>query len=516
MPAFILANYLYLIMAAAGLLVGGAITAWLVRSRTVHAHEQQRAALDNDRSILLEKLQAHRQTIDQLQSRISQLNEETARCRQRSVELQTAHAALEARAAEKASQLAKVEAEKGRAEEVSASRQQQLTHCRSQIAELGTLLEQERKQAAEKVELLIDAREQLKNEFHHLANRIFEEKSTRFVDQNRTAVDHLIGPLRDQIVEFKRRVEDVYDKESRDRTALHAEINHLKTLNQRIGQEALNLTRALKGDSKARGNWGEVILERVLEASGLQKGREYDVQVSLRDPAGRRYRPDVVVRLPEGKHIIIDAKVSLNAYEAFYGCADPQEKERCLQAHIDSVRTHVRTLAAKRYETLDGLRSLDFTLIFIPIEAAFLTAVEKDGDLFIEAFEKNIVLVSPSTLLVTLRTIQSVWRHEHQNRNALAIAQKAGGLYDKFVGFIESLEEVGRQLDKACDAYRTAHQRLVAGKGNLVKRSLELKHLGVKSGKELPPGMLEAVDDEKNDGASADNGPAFGTPSKHG
>jgi DNA recombination protein RmuC len=499
MPAFILENYLGLILAAAGVLLGGALTAWLVRERLVHAHERRMAAAQMDQRILLEKLHAHQQTIEQLQAQAAQLNEEAGRMRLQSSELQAANAALDALAAEKASQLADAEAQRARKEEHLASLQQLMTRQSARIAELGTALDEERKQTDEKISLLNGARDQLRNEFQNLANRIFEEKSRAFVDRNRMTVDHLISPLRDQIGDFKRRVEDVYDKESRDRTALHAEINHLKELNQRIGQEALNLTRALKGDSKVRGNWGEVILERVLEASGLQRGREYDVQVSLTDADGKRYQPDAIVRLPEGRHVIVDAKVSLKHYEAFYCCDEQQEKENHLLAHIEAVRTHIRTLAAKSYEALEGVCSLDFTLIFIPIEAAFLSAVEKDSALFIEAFERNIVLVGPSTLLVTLRTIQNIWRHEYQNRNALEIAKKGGGLYDKFVGFVQSLEEVGRQLGKAGDAYRTAHARLVDGKGSLLKRSQELKALGVQAGKELPPKLLESVDERDAD-----------------
>lgn len=502
MTAFIFENYWGLIWPAAGVLIGGALAAWLTRSRLMHAHERRMAAAQMEQRVLLEKLHAHQQVIEQLHAQTDQLNEEADRLRQRSAQLQAANAALDALAAEKASQLAEAEAQNARKEEHLASLQQLLTRQSARIAELGTALEQERKQGAEKISLLNGARDQLRHEFQNLANRIFEEKSNKFIDQNRTAVDHLIRPLRDQIGDFKRRVEDVYDKESRDRTALHSEINHLKELNQRIGQEALNLTRALKGDSKVRGNWGEVILERVLEASGLQKGREYDIQVSLTDATGKRYQPDVVVRLPEGRHVIVDAKMSLKDYEAFYCCEEPQEKERHLLAHVEAVHTHIRTLAAKSYEALEGICSLDFTLIFIPIEAAFLSAVEKDSTLFTEAFERNIVLVGPSTLLVTLRTIQNIWRHEYQNRNALEIAKKAGGLYDKFVGFVESLEEVGRQLDRARDAYRTAYARLVDGKGSLLKRSQELKELGVKAGKELSAKLLESVDLQEADDRS--------------
>lgn len=530
-------DYLAL-LAAAALLVFLAI-GWLRGSRTRREYERQLASASSEQSVLQEKLRGQQEVSEQLNLQLAQWCEQAQRHQQRAEALATANASLEtqilripilekelvevknqverlgaelrresaalAQATEKGSRLQAVEGEKAQKEVQIEALQQQLSQLKTQMAELGTVLDEERKQANEKIALLNEARDHLKNEFQNLAQRIFEEKSAKFADQNRTAMDQLIVPLREQIGDFKKRVEDVYDKESRDRTALHAEINHLKELNQRISKEALNLTRALKGDSKARGNWGEVILERVLEASGLQKGREYDVQVSLRDPEGRRYQPDAVIRLPEGKDVIVDAKVSLRDYEAFYGAETPEEKERHLTAHIEAMRTHLRGLVGKRYEALEGVRTLDFILMFVPIEAAFLAAVEKDGALFAEAFEKNIVVVSPSTLLVTLRTIQNIWRHEYQNRNAQEIAKKAGGLYDKFVGFVEALEEVGRQLDKAREAYRTAHDRLAVGKGNLVRRSQELKELGVKAGKELPQKLLEAVDDRKDDASQLMN-----------
>lgn len=523
-------TFYFFIFGVAGLLVGAVVAGWLVRNRITHRYEQLLAAAHTEQSVLQEKLRAHQETLERLNARMAQWTEEARRNQQRGEELKAANASLDtqvqriplmekemvalktqcdrlqndlrressslAQAVEKGVRLQALEVEKAQKEEQVAILQQQLSQLKSQMAELSTVLDEERKQTTEKIALLNDAREQLKNEFQNLAQRIFEEKSSKFADQNRAAVDQLISPLREQIGDFKRRVEDVYDKESRDRTALHAEINHLKELNQRISKEAVNLTRALKGDSKARGNWGEVILERVLEASGLQKGREYEVQVSLRGPEGRRYQPDAVVRLPEGKDVIIDAKVSLKDYEAFFSAEASEEKERHLAAHIESMRTHIRGLAAKSYEDLEGVRTLDFILMFVPIEAAFLAAVEKDGVLFAEAFDKNIVVVSPSTLLVTLRTIQNIWRHEYQNRNAQEIAKKAGGLYDKFVGFVEALEEVGRQLDKAREAYRTAHDRLTAGKGNLVRRSQELKDLGVKAGKELPSKMIEVAEED--------------------
>jgi len=496
MATILLENINIIIGVGAGLVIGALTAAWLVRYRVRQHFEPLLALNHTEKSVLQEKLQAREESLQRAAAQSEHWVQEGRQYQERIEALHAANAALEAQAAEKAGQLEKIEADKSRKEAQLADLQQTSSRQGARLAELNAMLEEERKQTEEKIALLNQARDQLRMEFQNLAQRIFEEKSLTFVDQNRTAVDQLISPLRQQIGDFKKRVEDVYDKETRDRTALHAEITHLKDLNQRISKEALNLTRALKGDSKARGNWGEVVLERVLESSGLQKGREYEVQVSLKDAAGRRYQPDAIVRLPEGKDVIIDAKVSLKDYEAFYSAEESEDKEKYLSAHIESLRSHIRGLTAKSYEDLEDVRSLDFTLMFVPIEAAFLAAVERDGGLFSEAFEKNIMVVSPSTLLVTLRTIQNIWRHEYQNRNALEIAKKAGGLYDKFVGFVDALEEVGRQLGKAQDAYRTAHDRLVAGRGNIVRRTQELKDLGVKAGKELSRKMIDASKDE--------------------
>ena len=413
-------------------------------------------------------------------------------------ELRKESAAL-ARATEKGIQVERLEADNARKQTRLEVLNKQVAQMSAQIAELTTLLDEERRQNNEKITLLNDARDRLKIEFQHLAQKIFEEKSERFAEQNSNNIKSLISPLRDQIGDFKKRVEDVYDKESRDRAALQSEIHHLKELNQRISKEALNLTRALKGDSKTLGNWGEVILERVLEASGLHRGREYDVQVSLKDREGRRYQPDAIIRLPRGKDVVVDAKVSLKAYEAYYTAEDPGEKETYLKSHMESLRSHIRSLASKNYENLDGVRCLDFVLMFVPIESAFMAAAEGDRKLFNEAFEKNILIVSPSTLLVTLRTIENIWRNDYQNRYTLEIAKKAGGLYSKFVGFVEALEEVGQQLEKARGAYRLAHDRLASGRGNLIRQSQALKTLGVKAGKELPKAFIEMAEIESDD-----------------
>ncbi len=514
-----------LIAAGAGFLLGAILAGLWVWLRSAGHLARHQSRFETETALLTEKLQVQSQSAEDLRERLRRSEEESRRyqgaaaelgatkasleaqlprigCIEKElVDIKTAHGALQenfrkasealAQAREKGLRLEKAEADNLRKEEQITALQDQLGRLKAEAAELRAVLTQERRQTEEKIALLNDSGERLKIQFENLAQRIFEEKGRSLAEQNRTSMENLIGPLQSQIGDFKKRVEDVYDKESRDRAALHTEIHHLKDLNQQISREALNLTRALKGDSKARGNWGEVILERVLEASGLQKGREYEVQVSLKDRTGRRYQPDVIVRLPQGKDVVVDAKVSLKDYETYYSTEDPGKKEQALKAHIESMRAHMRTLAAKSYEDLEGVRSLDFVLLFVPIEAAFLTAVERDRNLFLEAFEKNIMIVSPSTLLVTLRTIENIWRGEHQSRNAVEIAKKAGALYDKFVGFVEALQEIGQQLDRAKTAYQTATDRLVSGRGNLIRRTDELRTLGIKAGKELPPDVME-------------------------
>ena len=374
---------------------------------------------------------------------------------------------------------------------------QENTVLQAKLSELETRLEDERSNSEEKLALLQEAREQLKMEFQNVANKIFEDKSQKFTEQNRENIEGVLKPMREQLLDFKKKVEDVYDKESKDRVSLLNEIIHLKTLNERISEDAVNLTNALKGQSKTRGSWGEMILERVLEESGLQKGREYEVQTMYASEEGQRRHPDVIVHLPEGKDIVIDSKVSLTAYEKYCTAGTEEMRDKRLKEHIISIRTHIKALSEKRYEELEGIRTLDFVLMFLPIEGAFWTAIESEQGLFNEAFDKNIMLVSPSTLLATLRIINNIWRYEDQNKNALIIAKKAGDLYDKFVGFVEALDEVGQKIDKARESYQTARNRLTEGRGNLVRRSIELRQLGVKAQKELPEGLVvKALEEE--------------------
>ncbi len=374
-----------------------------------------------------------------------------------------------------------------------------ITRYREQIAHLQTTLEQESKQSAEKLELLQQAREQMSLEFKSIANEILEDKSRRFTASNRESISEILKPLNEKIQHFEKKVEDTYDRESKERFSLEKEIRSLKELNTRISEDAVNLTNALKGENKTQGTWGEVILESILEKSGLVKGREYETQVSLRAEDGSRSQPDVIVHMPEKKHVIIDAKVSLKAYESFCSESDQERRAEFLLQHVQSVRSHVKALSSKDYQNLMTLNSLDFVLLFMPVEAAFSVAVQQDGGLFTDAFEKNIILVGPSTLLATLRTIQNIWRYEQQSQNAIEIASAAGALYDKFVALVSDLEDVGGRIEAAQKSYEKAHNKLVSGKGNLITRIEKLKQLGARTSKKHTEQVLVQAGAEELD-----------------
>ena len=366
----------------------------------------------------------------------------------------------------------------------------------AQIAELTTRLDAERSQADEKLALLQAAREELSNQFKSLASEILEEKAKRFTEQNQTNIGQLLDPLRIRLQEFQGKVEEVYVQEGKDRTALAEQVRQLMELNQSLSQDAKNLTRALKGSSKAQGNWGELILERVLEASGLRKGEEYDVQESHTREDGTRAQPDVVVHLPEERHLVVDAKVSLTAYEDFSSAEEESDREVAAKRHLESVRNHIKGLSDKNYQALYGLKSLDFVLMFIPIEPAFMLAVTHDRELFMDAWKKNVLLVSPSTLLFVVRTVAHLWRQEAQSRNAQEIARRGAELYDKLVGFVEDLESLGSRLKQAQKEYDSAHNKLTGGRGNVIRQAEMLRQLGVKPTKALPAAIVEIAGDD--------------------
>lgn len=340
--------------------------------------------------------------------------------------------------------------------------------------------------------------EKFTKEFENLANKIFEEKGNKFTEQNKEKLSEILNPLKDKISEFEKKVEETNKESIKGHASLKEQLQLLKEMNQQITQEAKNLTEALKGQTKTQGNWGEFILESILEKSGLVKGREYLVQESITTESGKRYQPDVIINLPENKSIIIDSKVSLIAYERYVSSEDENEKEKALREHIISIRSHLKSLSSKNYQSLYQLNSLDFVLMFMPIEPAFALAVQQDASLFNDAFEMNIVIVSPSTLLATLRTIASIWRQENQNKNALEIARQAGLLYDKFVNFYNDLIDVGKRLDSAKDSYENAMRKIHDGRGNLIDGVEKMKQLGAKASKSLPTSALNRAEIDNN------------------
>lgn len=371
--------------------------------------------------------------------------------------------------------------------------QQRLT---TRIAELTTSYEAACRQNEEKLQLLSKAEEQLSHRFKTLASEILEDKSKRFTEQNQRNLHQLLEPLKLKITEFQGKVQEVYVQEGKDRSALAEQVKQLTALNYQLSTDAHNLTRALKGQTKAQGNWGELILERVLEASGLRKDHEYHVQESFTRADGSRAQPDVIIHLPEGRHLIVDAKVSLTAYEEHVNADAELVRDAALKRHLDSISAHIKGLAEKNYQQLYGLQSLDFVLMFLPVEPAFMLAISHDSNLWHAAWKKNVLLVSPSTLLFVVRTVAHLWRQEQQNRNAQDIAQRGAELYDKLVGFVGDLDNLGSHIDRAQNAYKGAYKKLTTGRGNLIGQAQKLLDLGIKPTKNLSQDMIEAATDE--------------------
>ncbi|KVF31838.1 recombinase RmuC [Burkholderia vietnamiensis] len=380
-------------------------------------------------------------------------------------------------------------------DETKAARQsleRDVVRFSDELTELRTRTDAERQSSEEKLALLQEAKEALGNQFKTLANEILEEKSKRFTEQNQMNIGTLLEPLKTRLSEFQGKVEEVYIQEGKDRSALAAQVKQLVDLNQALSQDAKNLTSALKGSAKTQGNWGEMILERVLESSGLRKGEEYLVQDSQAREDGTRAQPDVVINLPDEKKLIVDSKVSLNAYERYASAESDNERTVALRQHVESVRGHVKSLSEKRYEALYG-RSLDFVLAFIPIEPAFMLAIANDDDLFMDAWHKNVLVVSPSTLLFVVRTIAHLWRQEQQSRNAQDIARRGGELYDKLCGFVDDLHQVGNRIGQAQKAYEQAHNKFASGRGNVIRQAELLREMGVKPSKTLPTALVDAA-----------------------
>ena len=373
---------------------------------------------------------------------------------------------------------------------------QEQEELKSKLAELTTTLHAERTQALEKLALLEGAKDQLSATFKSLANEILEEKATRFTEHNKTNIGQILEPLKAKIQEFQAKIDQVYVQDGRDRTVLGEQLKQLISLNQQLSQDANNLANALKGSSKTQGNWGELILERVLEASGLRKGHEYVLRGNYKHEDGHRGQPDVVINLPEDRHLIIDAKISLKDYEQCVNAESDSERHAALDRHIASVRRHIKELSETNYLDLCGLKSLDFVIMFVPIEPAFAMAVSKDVSLWEEALKKSVLLVSPSTLLFVLRTVAYLWRQEDQARNVREIADRGAELYNRLVGFVEDMDKLDDRLRQARESFDTAYKKLSTGQGNVIRQAEMLKDMGVKPTKLLPPAIRELALEE--------------------
>jgi DNA recombination protein RmuC len=460
-----------------GLLAGLLPTLFLLLRRAKDASEYR---------VLEERLRAEESRILQLESAVAtarkQLGEEAERFRLESN--------LRATAEGDARRLAPLELE-------LAGLRKENSQIQALNAELQVAMDKERESALEKLALLTSARDALSNQFKTLADEVLQSKTAQFsqqneqiAEQNRLNLGALLNPLKEQLGEFKRKVEDVYVQEGKDRSALAAEVKQLRELNQTLSEEAKNLTTALNGSNKTQGNYGELVLERVLEASGLRKGFEYHVQVS-HVVEGRRLQPDVVIHLPEDRRLVVDSKVSLDAYQASVTAADPAARDAHIKEHITSVQNHIKGLASKNYHQLYGIQSLDFVILFMPLEPAFLLAVSHEKDLFMDAWNRNVLLVSPSTLLFVVRTVAHLWRQEAQTRNAQDIARRGADLYDKLVGFVKDFEGVGTRLKQARDDYDQALAKLHTGRGNVIRQAEMLRTLGVKPSRALPDHLIE-------------------------
>lgn len=443
------------LLALLGVIIGAIIGVLITRSFSKHAQQP----LQNE----INRLQNDLHTLNPLREQLG-----AAQSRAESLQLLVQ---------EKTRQQEKAEQEKRGLDE-------RLRHQERQLAEANASLAANREQYAQQAAFVERQMKALQLQFEQQASRILDEKTQKFTEQNRSGLDTLLSPLREQLKDFREKVETVYGAEARERFALKEEIVKLESLNKQISEEAANLARALKGDKKLQGNWGEIILLRVLEQSGLREGHEYDKQFSVTDEEGQRRLPDVVIRLPENRDIIIDAKVSLVDYERYCSTEDNNERQQLLRQHTSAIRNHIRLLSDKAYENLPGIRTLDFVFLFMPVEAAFMLAVEHDPDLFHEAFKQKIIIVSPTTLLATLRTVESIWRYERQNKNAERIAKEAGSLHDKFVILAQHLDEVGKAIGRTQENFNKALTSL-NGHGGLVGKINNLKVLGAKTKKSL-------------------------------
>ncbi|HCM0492351.1 TPA: DNA recombination protein RmuC [Vibrio parahaemolyticus] len=453
----------------------GVAVGWWVKQRFITQTQLLEQQLVSEKQLHQQQLEQVKQSLADAQQELDELDNERDKA---AFEVRQSHGKLMA-AMEKLRYFEAVKQERQQYFDELGQMREQKSRLETQLREQQVRHEQMNQANAEKLQILEQAEVRLKQQFEHLANQLFEEKTAKVDLQNRQSLEGLLSPLKEQLEGFKKQVNDSFSQEAKERHTLVHELKNLQRLNEQMTREAVNLTQALKGDNKQQGNWGEVVLARVLAESGLREGHEYETQVNLQSEAGKRYQPDVIVHLPQNKQVVVDSKMALVAYERYFNAETDAERDRALSAHLTALRAHIKGLSMKDYHKLKGIQSLDYVLMFIPVEPAFQVAIQADPSLIKDAMEQNIILVSPTTLLVALRTIDNLWRNERQNENAKLIAQRATKLYDKLRLFIDDMEGLGGALDRANQTYQGAMNKLATGRGNVIRQAESFRQLGV-------------------------------------
>ncbi|WP_319535902.1 DNA recombination protein RmuC [uncultured Vibrio sp.] len=473
--------------AASGVAVG-----WWVKQRFIAQTQLLEQQLSAEKQLYQQQLDQANQRLADAQQELDELDDERDKA---AFEVRQSHGKLMA-AMEKLRYFEAVKQERQQYFDELGNMREQKSRLETQLREQQARHEQVNQSNAEKLQILEQAEVRLKQQFEHLANQLFEEKTAKVDLQNRQSLEGLLSPLREQLDGFKRQVNDSFSQEAKERHTLVHELKNLQRLNEQMTREAVNLTQALKGDNKQQGNWGEVVLARVLAESGLREGHEYQTQVNLQNEAGKRYQPDVIVHLPQNKQVVVDSKMALVAYERYFNAETDAERDQALNAHLVALRAHIKGLSMKDYHKLKGIQSLDYVLMFIPVEPAFQVAIQADPSLIKDAMEQNIILVSPTTLLVALRTIDNLWRNERQNENAKLIAERATKLYDKLRLFVDDMEGLGGALDKANQTYQGAMNKLATGRGNVIRQAEGFKQLGVEIKRPISSDLAQLAQSE--------------------
>ncbi len=484
---WILEHQNLLLSVVGGLVVGGVGVGWWVQQKMRFQLQLLEQKLSAQQQLFESQTQQWQKELSQAQHELDELDAERDKS---AYELKQSHGKFMA-VLEKLRYFDAVKQERQQyADEVNVLREQK-SQLQAERREQEARHQEESKANKEKLKLLEQAEERLKQQFEHLANQLFEVKTAKVDQQNRQSLEGLLTPLKEQLEGFKKQVNDNFNQEAKERHTLVHELKNLQRLNEQMTHEAVNLTQALKGDNKQQGNWGEVVLARVLAESGLREGHEYQTQVSLQNEAGKRYQPDVIVHLPQDKQVVIDSKMALVAYERYFNAETDAERDRALSDHLVALRAHIKGLSLKDYHQLKGIQSLDYVLMFIPVEPAFQVAIQADPSLVKDAMDSNIILVSPTTLLVALRTIDNLWRNERQSQNAKHIAERASKLYDKLRLFVDEMESLGGALDKANQSYQGAMNKLATGRGNAIRQAESFKQLGVEVKRSISPNLTE-------------------------